>query len=339
MEKTNKQSSKFIFTILASIIVFNSCKFVIDTDFNTHSPGVVTLDTSIITNTSITLWGQITDEGNDEMEEVGFCYNTTGNPTVNNGTKIICSYDTIVFSTQITGLTKSTTYYVVAYARNDAGLSYGSVLELKTVSYTFEYFIDKRDNKKYKTITIGKQVWMAENLAYLPELNYKYSDYSTTPNYYVYNYKGNSVEEAKETVYFKKYGVLYNWYAAMVVVPDGWRIPTKQDYEILAKYIGDQNGGYDKNEDSWYQVGNQLKEEHGWGGSTSNEYGFSLLPANYIEPAYNLSSTEGYFTYLWTSTEGKFNQMYIALVQKQRDDLWLTTKTKSVCCSIRLIKE
>jgi len=132
---------------------------------------------------------------------------------------------------------------------------------------------------------------------------------------------------------------LYNWYAVLTVVPEGWRIPTKQDFEILAKYIGDQNGGYDKNEDSWYQVGNQLKEEHGWGGSSSNEYGFSLLPANYIETAYNLSSTEGYYTYLWTSTEGKYNKMYIALVQKQRDDLWLTTKTKSVCCSIRLIKE
>jgi len=339
MVKTIKQSSKFICTILMSIIVFNSCNLVIDADFNTHSPGVVTLDTSIITNSSITLWGEITDEGNDEMEEVGFCYNTTGNPTVNNGTKVICSYDTLKFSTQITGLTKSTTYYVVAYARNDAGLSYGSILELKTVSYSFEYFTDKRDNKKYKTVTIGKQVWMAENLAYLPELNYKYSDFSTTPNYYVYNYTGNSVEEAKETFYYKKYGVLYNWYAVSTAVPEGWKIPTKQDFEVLAQYIGSQNIGYDRNGDSWYYVGNQLKEEQGWGGKYPNEYGFSLLPANYIEPAYKYSSSEGYFTYLWTSTENLYHQMFIALVQKQKDDLWLTTKGKSVCCSIRLIKE
>jgi uncharacterized protein (TIGR02145 family) len=324
--------------IVLALPVFNSCSGNFEVHFNLHSPGVSTLDSSTITNSSLTVWGEVTDEGNDDIEEAGFCYNTTGDPSLDNGAKVICEYDTLKFTATITGLKKSTTYYVVAYATNSTATSYGTVLELKTVSYAFEYFTDTRDNKKYKTIKIGNQVWMAENLAYLPELNYKYSVYSSYPNYYVYNYTGNSVEEAKQTDNYMKYGVLYNWEAAQTSIPDGWKIPTKEEWEILAKYVGDQKGGYDRYNDDWFEIGTLLKAENGWRGTFDNEFGFSALPANSYEPEVGYRS-DGVYTYFWTTSEAPYNRIYIAMIQRDNPDLMFFDEWKDQCCSIRLLKK
>jgi uncharacterized protein (TIGR02145 family) len=340
MKNVLKQNLKWFPVFLFVLYGLSSCTLTIDTDFNTKPPKVSTLDTSAITNSSIQLWGEVTDTGNDEIDEVGFCYNTTGKPTLENGTKVICKYDSTQFMVQITGLKLGTIYYLAAYAKNDAGISYGSTLKLKTLNYTYGSFTDVRDNKTYKTITINKQVWMAENLAYLPELNYKYSVYQAYPNYYVYNYTGQDVQEAKNTDNYKKYGVLYNWHAAQNIAPKGWRIPTKQDWEILIKYICDQKGIEYATNDTWWSVGTELKAEKGWGDiENSNDFGFTLLPANYIYPPDKITSTEGYFTYLWTSTEGTYNTIYLAICQRQLTSLWLTKSSKNYCCSIRLIKE
>lgn len=77
--------------------------------------------------------------------------------------------------------------------------------------------IDPRDNHEYKIVTIGEQIWMAENLAYLPSVS-KPEDAATSdgdPLYFVFNYDGKDVNAAKATKEYKTYGVLYNWYAAM----------------------------------------------------------------------------------------------------------------------------
>ena len=77
--------------------------------------------------------------------------------------------------------------------------------------------VDSRDNHVYKTVEIGEQTWMAENLAYLPKVN-KPAAAATCegePLYFVYDYDGEDVNAAKNTETYKTYGVLYNWYAAM----------------------------------------------------------------------------------------------------------------------------
>lgn len=91
-------------------------------------------------------------------------------------------------------------------------------------------FVDKRDNKKYKTIRIGTQVWLAENFAYLPVVN--------TTNISVYEYEGSSVKKAKLTESYKKYGALYSWEEANKLAPEGWHLPTDSDWMQLEKAIG-----------------------------------------------------------------------------------------------------
>ncbi len=99
-------------------------------------------------------------------------------------------------------------------------------------------FIDSRDGKKYKYIELGTQIWMAENLAYLPSVNSPSNESSTDPRYYVDAYDGTSVDDAKLTNNYDNYGVLYNWLAATTSCPTGWHLPSDDEWKVLELYLG-----------------------------------------------------------------------------------------------------
>jgi len=90
---------------------------------------------------------------------------------------------------------------------------------------------DSRDGNVYRTVTIGSQTWMAENLRYLPFVHTN-AEFATaadnaSPAYGVYGYNGTDVQEATAISGYQLYGVLYNWYALQEnICPAGWHIPT-----------------------------------------------------------------------------------------------------------------
>lgn len=182
-------------------------------------------------------------------------------------------------------------------------------------SITFEDlngFIDSRDGKFYRTIQIGEQVWLAENLAYLSQVSPSGEGSATEKYYYVYDYEGTNLSEAKQTAHYTTYGVLYNWEAAKTACPSGWHLPTDDDWKVLERYLGMSES--DANASEWRESGNvgkKLKSTSGWysNGNGDNSNGFNAIPGgggndegfnglgNY---AYFWSSSENGTSYAWT---------------------------------------
>ena len=94
------------------------------------------------------------------------------------------------------------------------------------------------DGKTYKTVKIGNQWWMAENLAYLPSVGPYDIQSVINPMYYVYDYLGTNVNEAKATENYRTYGVLYNWPAAKSACPIGWHLPSDEEWRDWKYFWG-----------------------------------------------------------------------------------------------------
>jgi uncharacterized protein (TIGR02145 family)/uncharacterized repeat protein (TIGR02543 family) len=117
--------------------------------------------------------------------------------------------------------------------------------------------IDTRDGQSYETVQIGAQCWMAENLAYLPEVFPSTQGSETDPYYYVYDYQGTDVNAAKASANYQNYGALYNWPASLTACPDGWHLPSDAEWTQLTDYVVGE--GYPNNISDPDGVGNTLK--------------------------------------------------------------------------------
>jgi uncharacterized protein (TIGR02145 family) len=176
---------------------------------------------------------------------------------------------------------------------------------------------DTRDGNNYTTVSIGTQCWMAENLAYLPEVSPPsvYSD--ADPYYYVYGYSGTEVAAAKATANYTTYGVLYNWSAAMNgsasssdnpsgvrgVCPVGWHLPSDAEWKQLEIFLGLSPANAEIA--NWRGThAPQLKTIGGWySNNGTNTSGFSALPGgcrHTTDPFNGYIGTDGYW---WSSTE------------------------------------
>ncbi len=163
-------------------------------------------------------------------------------------------------------------------------------------------FTDRRDGHVYRWIEIGDQVWMAENLAYLPEVNRVADALFDGECFYVYQYDGIDPQRAKSSVYYQKYGVLYNWTAATSACPDGWHLPEDTEWQTLEKHLGMMNNELKTR--GWRisgETGTKLKSEIGWYVDTGrNEVGFHALPGGCR--GYGGFESEGYCAYFWTAS-------------------------------------
>ncbi len=125
--------------------------------------------------------------------------------------------------------------------------------------------VDSRDGKVYKTVKIGTQTWMAENLNY------------TTVNSWCYNDSGS---------YCKIYGRLYTWAAAKTACPAGWHLPSDADWSTLETYCGDEDlaGGVLKADTLWQKPNKVAAKGNGFsalpGGCRTDEAKFSYIGIN-----------------------------------------------------------
>jgi uncharacterized protein (TIGR02145 family) len=227
----------------------------------------------------------------------------------------------------------------------DSVIFYKPTIE-ETTSGTFT---DSRDGNEYNWAQIGNQVWMAENLAYLPSVNMVAdgSEDAAGSYYYVYGYNGTNVTDAKATANYNTYGVLYNWPAAMNgaassttnpsgvqgVCPTGWHVPSDAEWTELTDYLGGTS-----------VAGGKLKETgttHWASPNTgaTNETGFTALPGGLRSNFGYFNNIGGYGGYWWSSTENDASNAYGRSLDYGSLDLGSDADNKKIGFSVRCVRD
>ena len=202
---------------------------------------------------------------------------------------------------------------------------------------------DLRDGQIYRTVKIGKQVWMAENLNYESEKSFCYMDSSE---------------------YCSKYGRLYTWAAAIDsmrlatdkehpqdcgydkicsilekvqgICPEGWSLPSTYEWSVLFSVVGGEK-----------TAGKMLKSTSGWNdyregdsGNGSDDYMFSVLSAGYRY--FDTFKYEGDVAYYWCSTEENYEShgdfAYSVVFGSSKDGAFRVNR-KNLAFSVRCVKD
>ncbi len=196
--------------------------------------------------------------------------------------------------------------------------------------------VDDRDRQTYKTVKIGNQWWMAENLNFETDSSYCYKN---------------------EESYCGKYGRLYRWAAAVGksesecgygkicslpselvqgICPENWHLPSMYEWEILSAAVGGES-----------MVGKVLKSSSGWieyngqSGNGTDAFGFSALPVGdrRYDGTFNY---EGYRAFFWSSTEVTLYHCYYAFgmdLSNGSDGVRLYYDYRNYSYSVRCVKD
>ena len=220
-----------------------------------------------------------------------------------------------------------------------------------------ELLVDNRDGNSYKTVKIGAQCWMAENLRAgrdtVSEITFKEdrSDWEKagiekTPAYTIYD---NDIENANY------YGYLYNWHGATLesICPEGWSLPADNDWYLLENYLKDDDepckedrvgalscassGAKMKAEDVQLQEGD-------WNDSSFNcnlgDYvcsGFDVVPggSRFTSGTFFEIGSRAYF---WSSTESTEEEAWFRSVRENDVKVFRNDSSKALGMSIRCLK-
>jgi uncharacterized protein (TIGR02145 family) len=218
--------------------------------------------------------------------------------------------------------------------------SCGSDDDSKTPSNTFT---DARDGNVYRTVTIGDQVWMAENLRYLPSVVSPAVGSITTPYYYVNNYNGTAVNDAKAVANYSTYGVLYNWPAAMNeepsstsnpsdvqgVCPEGWHLPSINEWLELGQTIGGFGGNLKETGTDHWLLPNT---------GATDAFGFTALPGG-VRLTGNGFQSPGEMGWWWTTSQAFDDNANLLRLFYNDGNIMGFNDSKSLGLSVRCVKD
>jgi uncharacterized protein (TIGR02145 family) len=191
------------------------------------------------------------------------------------------------------------------------------------------------DGNIYKTVTIGTQVWMAENLKVTHYLNGDsipdVKDNAVWPNLL----SGAYCDYNNDTTNVATYGRLYNWYAvadSRKIAPAGWHVPTDSEWQTLVDYLGGSTVAGGKMKEAGYA--------HWFNGNTgaTNQSGFNGLPGGYrYGTGASLDMTVS--AYLWTSTENAYSYSMARILSAYSASIFDDKRPKLYGFSVRCVKD
>lgn len=270
--------------------------------------------------------GTIASMGDQEISSLGVCWGESENPD-NEGCSLELEppFSTGKFTVSVSGLAASTCFYFRAYAVLNSTTVYSEIKEFTTRPSAENMLMDA-DGNIYKTVKIGDQTWMAENLKAT-----MYADKTPIP----------LVEDDVEWFDFTReslgfcwyenvlthgyaYGGLYTWAAAtrafegistieegvQGVCPDGWHLPSDDEWKQLEMHLGMSQADADAEDWRGFDQGGKLKQEGNtyWdepNSGATDEHGFNALPTGFRHGSaefMNLYQS----TRMWTSTQNGY---------------------------------
>jgi uncharacterized protein (TIGR02145 family) len=203
---------------------------------------------------------------------------------------------------------------------------------------------DSRDGRVYKTVKIGNQEWMAENLNadrfrngdIIPQAKtddeWKAASENGKPAWCYYDNDSKNGE---------KYGKLYNWYAvsdARGLAPKGWHIPSDEEWTVLTEYL---------EEGREYTAATKMRSKQDWKYDVlgTNSSGFSGLPGGMRFGNGMLYGNEllfysaNIFGYWWSSTEDSTNRAWIRTMNTNVSTVFRNNWFKANGLSVRCLRD
>jgi len=182
-------------------------------------------------------------------------------------------------------------------------------------------FTDTRDGQTYKTVKIGNQKWMAENL------NYKTNDS------WCYNDNKSNCD---------KYGRLYTWESAINACPTGWHLPSDNEWKQLEIALGMSKSEADiTSKFRGIDEGKKMKSLTGWHDNGTNSSGFCALGGDMRHSAgwpNGNSISPGGVAFWWSSSEYSDASAFYRRVSSSSDQVYRTAYHKTFGFSVRCLK-
>lgn len=195
----------------------------------------------------------------------------------------------------------------------------------------------KKKAPTYPEVKVGSQIWMAKNLNVQTFANGERIPQATTRQ--EFEEYGNNRQPAWcypnfDSNYADRYGVFYNWFAVSDprgLAPKGWRIPTDDDWDILANNAG---GVFD--------AGTNLKSDKGWfsNANGTNSTGFNAIPTGGMS-ALNGYSGETRVAVFWSATQSEVGPSFAnyRVMHAPRTGIYKEEDVKISGFSVRCIKD
>jgi uncharacterized protein (TIGR02145 family) len=305
-------------------------------------PNVETLAPSNITQTGFTVGGNVFSDGGGQITERGVLYSTSPDLTLISGTALtqVAPSTNNPFTCNLTGLTPNTVYYVVAYAKNVAGISSSISFKVKTYTGT----VNDIEGNIYNTETLGTQIWMVENLK-----TTKYKDGTAIPLVTDVNAWTNLItpgycwQNNDASTYKNAYGALYNWYTVNTgkLCPAGWHVPTDTEWHAMILFI-DPSALLSETES--LLAGGKIKEfgiNH-WHYPNPHSYEigwFTSLPGGSF---YQSFQQVAYYGSWWSSTEdpqGWSQYAFLRSMRYDKSEVYRVSDMKQLGISVRCLKD
>jgi len=173
-------------------------------------------------------------------------------------------------------------------------------------------------SETYETVRIGAQIWMAKNLNYAVEGSRCYNDL-----------------ESNCTIY----GRLYDWNTAMSICPEGWRLPSGEDWNVLMKFLNPNCSDYN----DCNKAGTKLKATSDWNVAKgiptgTDNFGFAALPGGILKSDGNFYDV-GDFGCWWSSTESSSANAYSRCMENANEFVSWAYGTKYALESVRCVRD